>query len=71
MSNVGPGVREIRIHTDLEHRVLYIAKFAEGIYVLHAFKKRARQTPKRDLELARQRLRALIIMRRSGDVTER
>ena len=40
MPVVGPGVREIRVHTRLEHRVIYIAKFEEGLYVLHAFEKR-------------------------------
>jgi len=37
MTSVGPGVREIRVHTGLEHRVVYVAKFAEAIYVLHVF----------------------------------
>ena len=35
--SIGPGVREIRIHTGLEHRVFYVARFAEAVYVLHAF----------------------------------
>lgn len=65
MPGVGPGVQEIRIHTEGEHRVLYIAKFAEGVYVLHAFEKRTRQTPRRDLELARDRLGALALRRRA------
>ncbi len=65
MPSVGPGVQEIRIHTELEHRVLYIAKFSEGSYVLHAFEKRAQKTPKRDLDLAAGRLRALLQKRRS------
>lgn len=56
---VGIGVREIRIHTETEHRVLYVAKFTEAVYVLHAFEKRTRRTAKADLDLARQRLRAL------------
>jgi phage-related protein len=30
MPGVGPGVREIRIHTALEHRVLYVARFVEA-----------------------------------------
>lgn len=64
MPTVGPGVREIRIHTGLEHRVFYVAKFREGVYVLHAFEKRTRKTPKRKLELARERFRALLIKRR-------
>ncbi len=55
---VGLGVREIRVHTGVEHRIVFIAKLAEAVYVLHAFEKRSQRTPKRDLELARQRLRA-------------
>jgi phage-related protein len=63
MSSVGLGVQEIRIRTGAEHRVLYVAKFAEAVYVLHAFEKRTRQAPKADLDLARHRLRALISQR--------
>ena len=67
MTSVGPGVREIRVHTGLEHRVVYVAKFAKAIYVLHAFEKRARKTPARHVDLARQRFRALLRQRRLGD----
>jgi len=69
--SVGPGVREIRIHTGAEHRVFYVAKFTERVYVLHAFEKRARKTPKRDLELARDRFHALVMKRRTDNFTER
>ncbi len=65
MANVGAGVQEIRIHTGLEHRVFYVARFTEGVYVLHAFEKRTRKTPKRDTDLARDRFRALVLKRRS------
>jgi phage-related protein len=30
MNNVALGVKEIRIHTSTENRVIYVAKFAEG-----------------------------------------
>jgi phage-related protein len=60
MPSVGLGVQEIRIHPGVEHRVFYIAKFAEAVYVLHAFEKRTRQTAKEDLELGRHRLRLLL-----------
>ena len=63
MPSVGPGVQEIRIHTGVEHRVLYVAKFAEAVYVLHAFEKRTRRTSRDDLDLARHRLRLLINQR--------
>ena len=63
MSTIGPGVREIRIHTTAEHRVCYVAKFAESIYVLHAFEKRTRNTSQHDVEIARQRYQALVAQR--------
>ena len=63
MPGVGLGVHEIRIHTDVEHRVVYVAKFAEALYVLHAFEKRTRRTARQDLDIARQRLRLLIRQR--------
>ena len=36
-------------------RVLYIAKFEEAIYVLHAFQKKGRKTSRLDIALARAR----------------
>lgn len=64
MPSVGPGVNEIRIHTRVEHRVMYVAKFEEAVYVLHAFEKKSRQTRDADLALARERLREVEILRR-------
>jgi phage-related protein len=60
MTSVGPGVREIRIQTDLAHRVFYVATFDDAVYVLHAFEKKARKTPAHDMTLARDRYRALL-----------
>jgi phage-related protein len=41
MTNIGPGVKEIRIRdTAGAFRVIYVAKFAEAIYVLHCFQKK-------------------------------
>ena len=60
MPSVGAGVREIRIHTELSHRVLYVAKFAEGVYVLHAFEKKTRKTSREDIDLAQRRLRDVL-----------
>lgn len=64
LQSVGIGVKEIRVHTGREHRVIYIANFAEGVYVLHAFEKKTRRTARRDLELARTRLREVVNRRR-------
>ncbi len=55
MPSVGPGVREIRIHTDGEHRVVYVARFDEAIYVLHAFEKKTRKTRRADIDVAGKR----------------
>lgn len=63
MPSIGSGVYEIRVHTTLEHRVCYVAKFAEAVYVLHAFPKRTRKTSQHDLNLARQRYHALLAQR--------
>jgi phage-related protein len=70
MPAVGTGVREIRIHTTREHRVLYVAKFADAVYVLHAFEKRSRRTAQHDVELARQRCWALLRQRQGRGSTE-
>lgn len=60
MASVGPGVAEIRIHYGAEYRVLYLAKFGDAIYVLHAFEKRSRRTQRLNLEVARKRLKAVL-----------
>lgn len=59
MPEVGPGVREIRVHVLGERRVLYVARFANTIYVLHAFRKKTQKTRREDIELARQRYRQI------------
>jgi len=56
MASVGAGVQEIRIHAGTEHRILYVAKFEEAIYVLHGFEKRTRRTRQADIDLAKRRL---------------
>ena len=66
MGDVGPGVYELRIRTAVEHRVFYVAKFAEGVYVLHAFQKKTQQIAQRDLELARERYRELLRERKGA-----
>jgi len=60
MPSVGPGVREIRIHTDGEHRVVYVARFDDAIYVLHAFEKKTRRTRRADIGVAGERLRDVL-----------
>lgn len=67
MTTVGAGVNEIRIHgRNDECRVIYVAKFAEAVYVLHAFMKKTRQTSQVDIDLARTRLKQLTALRREA-----
>jgi phage-related protein len=60
MSTVGPGVREIRIRDAAgAFRVIYTAKFADAVYVLHCFQKKTQKTSKADIDLAARRYRDL------------
>ena len=61
MPTIGSGVREIRIRDAAgAFRVIYVAKFADAIYVLHCFQKKTEKTSKADLDLASKRYRDLI-----------
>ncbi|HEX3034873.1 MAG TPA: type II toxin-antitoxin system RelE/ParE family toxin [Thermodesulfobacteriota bacterium] len=55
------GVMEIISDYDKDtYRAVYAYKFFEGIYVLHAFKKKSKkgiQIPKEEIEVIRQRLK--------------
>ena len=55
LPHVGQGAYEIRIHALGEWRMIYLAKFDEAIYVLHAFQKKTSRTRKEDLDLAARR----------------
>jgi phage-related protein len=60
MQSIGPGVREIRVRDAAgAFRVIYIAAFAEAVYVLHAFQKKTPRTSVRDVALATSRYREL------------
>lgn len=61
MPGIGSGVREIRIRDSTgAYRVVYIAKLADTIYVLHYFKKKTQRTRQSDIDLAQQRSRDLL-----------
>jgi phage-related protein len=61
MSTVGRGVREIRIRDAAgAFRVIYVAKLADIIYVLHCFQKKSEKTAKVDIDLAAKRYRDLL-----------
>jgi phage-related protein len=61
MPSIGPGVRELRVReASGAFRVIYVANLPTAIYVLHAFQKKTRATPKADLDLAARRLRGIL-----------
>jgi phage-related protein len=65
---VGAGTYEIRIRTheggNVQHRVLYVAKFPEAVYVLHAFAKTTRETSAHDVEVGRARYAEMLRLRK-------
>jgi phage-related protein len=63
MTSIGKGVREIRIHLEGEHRVIYIASFEEAVYILHCFEKKSQRTSRPDLEIASKRYADLLRLR--------
>lgn len=64
---VGAGAAEIRVRSfqggTVQHRVIYVAKFPEAVYVLHAFEKKTQATPPHHLQVAAKRYRELVRMR--------
>ncbi|HYW13323.1 MAG TPA: type II toxin-antitoxin system RelE/ParE family toxin [Longimicrobium sp.] len=71
MNGVGPGACEIRVRSSeggtVQHRVLYVAKFDEAVYVLHAFEKKTRETPRFLLEVAAARYKQMLRERDDGE----
>lgn len=57
MPSIGKGVEEIRVWDESgTYRVIYTARLADAVYVLHAFQRKTQATSKRDMDIARQRL---------------
>ena len=60
MPSIGSGVREIRIMREKQYRIIYVTKFADAVYVLHAFQKKTQKTRKQDIDAAKQALKQLL-----------
>lgn len=61
MPSIGKGVEEIRVRDETgAYRVVYTARLAEAVYVLHAFQKKTQATSKRDIDLAALRFKELM-----------
>ena len=60
MKTVGPGVYELREQDERAwYRVFYLKKIAGVVYILHCFEKRTAQTERKDIEVAKERLKRL------------
>ena len=60
MPDVGRGVYEIRVRERTgTFRVIYVARFDEAVYVLHAFQKKTAKTSRLDIEVAKRRYRLI------------
>ena len=61
MPSIGKGVEEIRVWDDSGiYRVIYTARLADAVYILHAFQKKTQTTAKLDVDLASKRYAELM-----------
>lgn len=61
MPGIGKDVEELRVWDDSgTYRVVYTARLAEAVYVLHAFHKKTQATSKQDIEIAKARYTELM-----------
>jgi len=68
MRTVGPGVYELRDQDERAwYRVFYLKKIAGVVYVLHCFEKRTAQTERKDIEVAKERLKRLNEQKRAKE----
>ena len=65
MTTVGAGAYEIRVRSGNQYRVIYVAKFAESVYVLHSFIKTTPKTSKPDLDIAKAQYSTLLKERKT------
>jgi phage-related protein len=61
MPSIGKGVEEIRVWNEAgTFRVVYTARMADAVYVLHAFQKKTQATSKRDIDTAKARFAQIV-----------
>ncbi len=61
MPTIGKGVEELRVRDESgAYRVVYTARLAAAVYVLHAFQKKTQTTSKHDIEVAEARYSELM-----------
>ena len=61
MPSIGAGVEELRVWCEQgSFRVVYLARLADSVFVLHAFQKKTQTTAKADIDIAARRYRELM-----------
>lgn len=61
MPSIGKGVEELRVWDEAgTFRVIYTARLADAVYVLHAFQKKTQATAQRDIDTAKRRFALLV-----------
>jgi phage-related protein len=61
ISRIGQGVEEMRIWDETgTYRVIFTARLAEAVYVIHAFQKKTQTISQADIDLARERFQQLM-----------
>lgn len=72
MNQIGEGACEIRVRTHaggtMQHRVIYVAKFQEAVYVLHAFQKRTQATSPHNIDVGRARYAQMLRERQDRNI---
>jgi phage-related protein len=63
MESVGKGVWELKTADERTwYRVIYLTRIGDALFVLHAFEKDSRKTDRRDLEIAKSRLKLVLAL---------
>lgn len=58
MSGINPRLHELRFRDAAgQVRIFYYVKKADAVYILHGFRKKTRETPRKELELALKRIK--------------
>jgi phage-related protein len=61
LESVGKNVWELKTADErIWYRVIYLTRIGDALYVLHAFEKSSRKTDRRDLEIAKSRLKSVL-----------
>ncbi|MBB4635674.1 type II toxin-antitoxin system RelE/ParE family toxin [Longimicrobium terrae] len=64
METIGRGACELRVRIwdggTVQLRVIYVARFAEAVYILHAFEKKTKATSRHNLDVAKVRYAGML-----------